>query len=146
MLVFMEGEKPEKNTRSKARTNKTQTHMRRRVRESNPGYRSGRRAGNHCTTRGPPPLALPPPTPVLPTTLYEQLYNKLLNSLFKIEKRPLSIWIAHYSLTDSCHFFFLAWMGNGIVLPVPVILVKVRLFEVQPIAHTHSAYSDTVFA
>ena len=53
-LAFVEGgkpENPEKNPRSKARTNnKLNWHMRPPVRESNPGHRGGRRAlkpGSH---------------------------------------------------------------------------------------------------
>ena len=52
--VFVEGGKPEKNPRSKARKKTTNsTHTRRRVRESNPGHSAGRRSLIHCANHAP---------------------------------------------------------------------------------------------
>ena len=55
VLVFVEGGKPEnqeKHPRSRERTKKTNsTHMKRRVRESNPGHRRGSRGHFYGGTR-----------------------------------------------------------------------------------------------
>ena len=55
VLIFVEGgktENSEKNLGTKQEPTTNSTHMRRRLRESNPGHQGGRRVLIHCASHG----------------------------------------------------------------------------------------------